>query len=59
MFLCGLMAECVRRGLIEGVGKKGVVGGLVGPLAKMGVEVHWASFVFLGWAALMISKTLR
>lgn len=45
--------------MIEGVGGKGVPGGLVGLLERGGVQVHWGSFVFLVWAVLMVSKTLR
>ncbi|KAK4700429.1 CDP-diacylglycerol---serine O-phosphatidyltransferase, partial [Phenoliferia sp. Uapishka_3] len=61
LFLCGVMAECVRRGNIEGgLLSKGLPGGLVEPIKEMfGIDVHKASFVFLGWATLMISKTLR
>ena len=61
LLLCAIMAECVRRGEIEGTGLgKGLPGGLVGPIKDiLGIEVHAASFVFLGWATLMISKTLR
>lgn len=58
LLLCGGMAECVRRGLIEG--GKGVLGGLILPLKDVtGIELHYASLVFAGWGALMISKTLR
>lgn len=56
--LCAIMAELVRRGAI--VGGKGLPFGLVGFIREYtGIEVHWASFVFLGWATLFISKTLR
>lgn len=58
LMLCGVMAECVRRGLI--IGGKGVPGGLILPLKDaVGVELHYASLVFAVWGALMISKTLR
>lgn len=62
LMLVGVMAECVRRGWIEGPGGRGagLPWGLVVPLReKLGVDVHYASFVFLFWASLMISKTLR
>ncbi|KAM0754647.1 phosphatidylserine synthase [Meredithblackwellia eburnea MCA 4105] len=62
LLLCAIMAECVKRGQIEGPGGvgSGLPGGLVEPIRKyLGLEVHSASFLFLGWATLMISKTLR
>ncbi|GAA5998726.1 CDP-diacylglycerol-serine O-phosphatidyltransferase [Rhodotorula paludigena] len=62
LFLCGAMAACVQAGCIDGPAGQGsgVVGGLIEPLReRLGVEVHWASLVFLGWASAMVSKTLR
>lgn len=56
LMLCGAMAYCVKQGWIMSY----LPWGLVEPIKqKLGVEVHYASFVFLGWASLMISKTLR
>ena len=62
LILCGVMAECVRRGLIDGPGGAGtgLPGGLVLPIQQLlGVDVHYGSFVFLAWASMMISKTMR
>ncbi|BGP14264.1 hypothetical protein JCM10213_005844 [Rhodosporidiobolus nylandii] len=66
LLLVAVMAGCVRQGSVElavpgkalGVGA-GLPGGLVGPLREVGVEVHWAAVVFAGWAAAMVSKTMR
>ena len=43
------MSWCVKQGWIEGPGGigDGLPGGLVVPLLKYGVDVHYASFVFL------------
>jgi hypothetical protein len=49
------MAECFRRGRIGDT----LPGGLVPALLERGIEVHYASFGFLIFAAMMISKTLR
>lgn len=61
LLLCAIMAGCVKTGAIEGTALgKGLPGGLVGPIKELlGIDVHAGSFVFLGWATLMISKTLR
>lgn len=43
------MAECVRRGNFEGPGGsqgEGLPFGLVLPLVKMGIEVHWGALLF-------------
>ncbi|GAA5838413.1 hypothetical protein JCM11251_004929 [Rhodosporidiobolus azoricus] len=67
LMLVAVMAGCVKQGRVElavpgkalGVGN-GLPYGLVGPLKEIfGVEVHWAAVLFGGWAAAMISKTLR
>lgn len=62
LFLVGIMSYCVREGWIEGPGGRGagLPGGLVVPIKEaLGVDVHYGSLVFLFWASLMISKTLR
>lgn len=58
LFLVGIMATCVKQGRIVGVGSS-LPFGLVSSLQKLGVEVHWGSFVFLLWAAMMVSKTMK
>jgi CDP-diacylglycerol--serine O-phosphatidyltransferase len=66
LLLVAIMAGCVKNGRVElpvpgkdlGVGN-GLPYGLVGPLKELGIEVHWAALVFAGWAAAMVSKTLR
>ena len=62
LFIVGAMAECVRRGWIEGPGGRGagLPWGIVLPLRDaLGVDMHYGSLVFLSWASLMVSKTLR
>ncbi|GAA5892983.1 hypothetical protein JCM6882_006909 [Rhodosporidiobolus microsporus] len=66
LLLVAVMAGCVKQGKVElavpgkalGLGD-GLPGGMVQPLLEYGVEVHWAAIVFAGWAAAMVSKTLR
>lgn len=66
LLIVAVMAGCVKNGRVElpvpgkdlGLGN-GLPYGLVGPLKELGVEVHWAAVVFAGWAAAMVSKTLR
>ncbi|KAK4058421.1 CDP-diacylglycerol-serine O-phosphatidyltransferase [Microbotryomycetes sp. JL221] len=62
LILVGVMAGCLRRGLIEAPGGRGqgLPYGLIRPLFdKTGIELHYASLVFVAWAAMMVSKTLR
>ena len=61
LFLVALMAACVSNGSFAGIGTQGngVPWGFVKPLEELGVDVHWVSFVWLAWAAMMVSKTLR
>ncbi|GAA5867307.1 hypothetical protein JCM1840_005022 [Sporobolomyces johnsonii] len=61
LMICAAMAVCVNKGMIEGPGGigTGLPGGLVEPLQKLGVDLHWASFVFAAWGMAMVSKTLR
>ncbi|KAK4051829.1 CDP-diacylglycerol-serine O-phosphatidyltransferase [Microbotryomycetes sp. JL201] len=62
LILVGVMAGCVQKGLIEAPGGRGLglPYGLIQPLFdKTGIEMHYASLVFVAWAAMMISKTLR
>lgn len=56
------MAVCVTRNRFEGPHGQGqgLPWGLVEPLKNaLGLELHWVALVPLGWAAAMISKTLR
>lgn len=56
------MAVSVKRGRFEGVFGQGdglPLGLISWAKAKLGVSVHWEAVVFAGWAAAMISKTLR
>lgn len=56
------MAICVTRNRFEGPHGQGqgLPWGLVEPLKNaLGLELHWVALVPLGWAAAMISKTLR
>lgn len=61
LVLVGAMAECVRRGWIEGPGGsgQGLPFGLVEQLLPYKVAVHWETGIFGIWAAMMVSKTLR
>lgn len=61
LFLCSLMMWAVKRGNFDGIEGQGagVPWGLIPQLAEVGVEVHYVAFVWLAWAAMMISKTLR
>ena len=62
LLLVGAMAVLVKQGLIEAPGGKGkgLPYGLVRPLFdRFGVELHNLSLVFVAWAAMMVSKTLR
>ncbi|GAA5988716.1 hypothetical protein JCM11641_005153 [Rhodosporidiobolus odoratus] len=67
LVIVAAMAVCVKQGRVDlplpgkamGLGE-GLPGGLIEPLKDLlGVEVHWAALVFAGWAAAMVSKTLR
>jgi CDP-diacylglycerol--serine O-phosphatidyltransferase len=56
------MAICVTRNRFEGPHGQGqgLPWGLIEPLKNaLGLELHWVALVPLGWAAAMISKTLR
>jgi len=60
--LVGIMAECIRRDAFVGPGGsqgKGLPGGLISPLQKLGVDLHWGSLIFAAWGAAMISKSLH
>lgn len=62
LFICAGMALCVREGRFEGPQGQGngLPWGLVEPLREhLGVDVHWFAVLFAGWAAAMVSKTLR
>ena len=62
LFICAGMAVCVYQGRFDGPQGQGngLPWGLVGPLKEhVGVEVHWFAVLFAGWAAAMVSKTLR
>ncbi|BGO89943.1 hypothetical protein NBRC10512_001927 [Rhodotorula toruloides] len=62
LVLVALMAVSVKRGKFEGVFGQGngLPLGLVSwAKEKLGVSVHWEAVIFAGWAAAMISKTLR
>jgi CDP-diacylglycerol--serine O-phosphatidyltransferase len=61
LVLVGCMALCVYTGHYEvfGDASKGLPGGLILPLVNTPLEMHWLSFIFGTWAALMISKTLH
>lgn len=61
LLLVALMAACVKNNSFAGIGTQGngVPWGFVKQLEEVGVDVHWVSFVWLGWAAMMVSKTLR
>ncbi|GAA5976555.1 hypothetical protein JCM10908_005544 [Rhodotorula pacifica] len=62
LLMVAAMAVCVRRNRFEGPHGQGqgLPWGLVEPLKEaLGLELHWVALVPLGWAAAMISKTLR
>jgi len=63
LFLVGWISYLVKQGWVEvhvKGGKGGLPWGLVGgEEGVMGWELHWFAVVWAGWAAAMISKTLK
>ncbi|KEI39068.1 uncharacterized protein L969DRAFT_75987 [Mixia osmundae IAM 14324] len=61
LMLVAGMGYLVKHNKIEGPLKlgSGLPGGLIRPLQEAGLEVHWASLIFILWGTLMVSKSLH